>query len=127
MTSVVIAAYNAEATLAETLASVLGQTRPPEQFIVVDDGSVDRTAEIAVATSSAIQVVRQANRGAPAAMNAGVELAAGDHIAFVDADDLWAKEKLAAQLRALAAKPHLDGVGGHPQMESNWRAWRPTT
>lgn len=111
--SVVIAACNAEATLAETLASVLAQTRLPEQVIVVDDGSTDRTAEIAGAASTAIQVVRQSNRGAPAAMNTGVGQATGDCIAFVDADDLWVQDKLAAQMRALAARPDLDGVGGH--------------
>ena len=114
--SVIIPAFNAEATLAETLASVLAQTRLPEQTIVVDDGSTDRTAEIAAASSLAVSVVRQSNRGTPAAMNAGVELATGDHIAFVDADDLWTEDKLAAQMRALAAQPELDGVGGHVAM-----------
>lgn len=111
--SVIIPAYNAETTLGETLATVLAQTRLPEQTIVVDDGSTDRTAEIAAASSLAVTIVRQSNRGAAAAMNAGVELATGNHIAFVDADDLWTKDKLAAQMRVLDAGAELDGVGGY--------------
>lgn len=111
--SVVIPAYNAEATLAETLASVLAQTRLPDEIIVVDDGSTDRTAEIAEAASSRIQVVCQINLGAAAALNTGLKLAIGDQVAFIDADDLWTHDKLATQMRVLAECPDFDGVGGH--------------
>ncbi len=111
--SVLIPAYNAERTLAETLASVLGQTQPPDEVIVVDDGSTDRTAEVVTAASKSIQLIRQANRGAAAALNVGIQHARGDLLAFVDADDLWEHDKLAAQAQVLAEKPELDGVTGH--------------
>jgi len=111
--SVIIAAYNAEATLTETLDSVLGQTLPPGEIIVVDDGSTDRTAEVAAAASHSIRIIRQENKGAPAALNAGVRAATGDILGFVDADDLWARDKLALQMRILTEQTQLDGVSGH--------------
>jgi glycosyltransferase involved in cell wall biosynthesis len=111
--SVVIAAYNAEDTLAESLASVLGQTLPPDEIIVIDDGSTDRTAQVAAAASNTIRIIRQNNRGAAAATNVGVESATGDLLGFIDADDLWERDKLAIQTRTLVEKPELDGVGSH--------------
>jgi glycosyltransferase involved in cell wall biosynthesis len=111
--SVIIAAYNAADTLAQTLASVRDQTLLPDEIIVVDDGSTDQTAQIAVAALDAIRVIRQNNRGGAAALNVGVKLATGDTLAFVDADDLWERDKLAMQARVLAEQPELDGVFGH--------------
>ncbi len=111
--SVIIGAYNAEDTLAETLVSVLDQTLLPDEIIVVDDGSTDHTAQVAAAASNSIRVVRQNNRGAAAALNLGVKLATGDALGFVDADDLWERNKLAMQARALAEQPELDGTSGH--------------
>jgi glycosyltransferase involved in cell wall biosynthesis len=114
--SVIIAAYNAEGTLAETLASVLGQTLPPDEIIVVDDGSTDHTAQVATTASDSIRIIRQENRGAPAALNVGVGLATGDTLGFVDADDLWARDKVAIQAHMLDEQPKLDGVSGHISM-----------
>src|SRR5262249_44415321 len=111
--SVIIGAYNAENTLAETLASVLAQTLPPDEIIVVDDGSTDHTAQVAAAASTAIKVTRHNNRGAAAALNTGIKLATGDVLGFVDADDLWERNKLAIQARVLAEQPELDGTSGH--------------
>jgi glycosyltransferase involved in cell wall biosynthesis len=111
--SVIIPAHNAEATLAETLASVVTQTLPPDEIIIVDDGSTDRTAKIAASAHASVRVVCQANRGAAAALNAGLRLAVGDEIAFIDADDLWAKEKLSTQKLVLTERPDLDGVGSY--------------
>jgi glycosyltransferase involved in cell wall biosynthesis len=110
--SVIIPAYNAGDTLAETLASVLGQTLLPDEIIVVDDGSTDQTAQIASAASSSIRVIRQNNRGGAAALNVGMKLVTSDTLAFVDADDLWERDKLAMQSRMLAEQPELDGVSG---------------
>jgi glycosyltransferase involved in cell wall biosynthesis len=112
-TSIIIAAYNAEDTLAETLASVLSQTLPPDEIIVVDDGSTDRTVQVAAAASNSIRIIRQNNRGPAAALNVGVKLATSDVFGFVDADDLWERDKLALQSHVLAEQPELDGVSGH--------------
>jgi glycosyltransferase involved in cell wall biosynthesis len=111
--SVIIGAYNAEDTIAETLASVLGQTLLADEIIVVDDGSTDRTAQVAAAASESIRIVRQDNKGAAAALNAGINRAKGDLLSFIDADDLWEQDKLVMQARILAEQPELDGVAGH--------------
>jgi glycosyltransferase involved in cell wall biosynthesis len=111
--SVVIPAYNGASFLAEALDSVLGQTRPPEEVVVVDDGSTDGTAAVAARYGAPVLVHRQANRGIGAARNAGVALTSGDHIAFLDADDLWEPRKLERQLELLAKDPDLEIVFGH--------------
>lgn len=111
--SVVIPAWNAARTLAETLASVAAQVRPADEVIVVDDGSTDASAAIAEAHPLCPRVIRKAHSGAPATMNRGVAAADGDLLAFVDADDLWPAPKLADQAAVLATRPDLDGVLGH--------------
>jgi hypothetical protein len=97
--SVVIPAYNAARYLAQTLQSVSDQWSPPGEVIVVDDGSTDATAEIA--RSFGARVLSLTNAGPSAARNAGTRAANGEYIAFLDADDVWAPEKLALQLAAL--------------------------
>src|SRR5688500_7031207 len=99
--SVVMPAYNAEATIASAMASVRAQTYAGWELIVVDDGSTDRTAEIAAgaaATDKRIRVIRQRNQGVAAARNAAIEAATGRYLAFLDADDLWLPSKLERQL-----------------------------
>lgn len=117
MISVIIPAYNAESYLAEALASVLTQTRKPEQVIVIDDGSTDATGRVAQTFSSpigdSIHSVRQDNAGIGAARNAGLALADGDFIAFLDADDLWPSGRVQAMLAEFERSPHLDIVFGH--------------
>jgi len=93
--SVVIPAYNAAHFLPRCLASVFSQTLQPEEVIVVDDGSTDDTA--AVATRLGARVVGRTNGGLSAARNTGVRSSAGDWVALLDADDLWAPEKLRSQ------------------------------
>jgi len=114
--SVVIPAWDAARTIAETLASVLAQTRLPDEILVIDDGSTDETGRIAAALSPRIRVLRQENRGAAAAANAGFAAASGALLAPLDADDLWPPDKLAEQDAALAARPDWAGIGG--QVES---------
>lgn len=102
--SVVVAAYNAERTLGAALTSALSQVPRPAQVIVVDDGSQDRTAEVAAAFPE-VQVLRQRNQGPSAARNAGIRAASQPWVAFLDADDLWLPGKLARQLAAARRHP----------------------
>jgi glycosyltransferase involved in cell wall biosynthesis len=89
--SVVVPAYNAEAYLAETLASVREQSYDDWEVVVADDGSTDRTVEIAESLGERFVVARGAsNEGPAAARNRALAAASGELVAFLDADDLWA-------------------------------------
>lgn len=99
--SVVIPAWNASATLAETIASAAAQTVRDIEIIVVDDGATDDTAAIAHAARQRdprIRLIRQANAGVAAARNAGLAVARAPYVAWLDADDLWHPTKVALQL-----------------------------
>jgi hypothetical protein len=101
LVSVVIPAYNAEATIDDTLKSVRSQTHRHLEIIVVDDGSTDRTASVVkahAAVDSRVTLIAQENAGVAAARNAGWQSARSAFIAFVDADDLWAPSKIERQL-----------------------------
>jgi hypothetical protein len=88
--SVVIPAYNRASTIAVTIESVLRQTRPVLEIVIVDDGSTDTTADVVRSFEDPrIRLISQTNRGVSAARNVGIAAAAGDHIGFVDSDDLW--------------------------------------
>ena len=102
--SVIIPAYNAAATIDETLRSVRSQTHRTLEILVIDDGSTDETADVVCAQAaqdSRIRLVRQENRGVAVARNRGIEEATAELVAFVDADDLWAPEKIEKQIAAL--------------------------
>lgn len=106
LVSVVIPAYNGEATIDETLRSVRAQTHARLEIIVVDDGSRDGTVEAVLTHATVdprVSVMRQANAGVAAARNLGWRSATADLIAFVDADDLWAPAKITRQIEALNA------------------------
>ncbi len=103
--SVVIPAYNRADLLPATLAAVAAQTRPADEVIVVDDGSLDATA--AVARSASVCCMTIANSGDLAARNVGLRAARGDLVAFCDSDDLWRPEFLAAMLAFWRAEPGL--------------------
>jgi glycosyltransferase involved in cell wall biosynthesis len=106
--SVVIPGYNAERFIGATLATVHAQTVRPAEIIFVDDGSTDRTAEIARELGA---VVLHTNRTGPAgARNAGINAASTQWIALLDADDLWEPDKLEAQWLAIEACPEADIV-----------------
>lgn len=110
--SVIIPVYNAAPWLAATIESVLGQSTPPHQVIVVNDGSTDQSVAIAQRYLPQIELVQQPNAGCAHARNRGVALATGDYLAFLDADDYWTSEKLALQLAAFAQTPALEAVWG---------------
>lgn len=90
--AVVIAAHNAEPFLERALASLVEQSKPPDEVVVVDDGSTDRTA--AIARDHGATVVAQEQQGPAAARNRGVEAAKAEYVAFLDADDWFAPAKL---------------------------------
>lgn len=96
--SVVIPAYNAAACLGRAIGSVLSQSQPAAEIVVVDDGSTDSTAALAESFGAAVRLVRQHHQGVAAARNAGIQAARAPWIAFLDADDEWLPEKLARQM-----------------------------
>src|SRR5689334_2986652 len=114
--SVVIPAFNAEPTLAAAIDSVLVQTVTPEKIIVVDDGSTDRTPEIAQAYGSRVMVIQQANSGPGAATTRGFESVTTALLASLDADDIWLPEKASRQIERLEACPGLDAVFGRVRL-----------
>jgi len=111
--SVVIPAFNAASTIGEAIASIIGQSRPPVDIIVVDDGSTDQTAMVAAACHPSVRVVRQANAGPGAAMTHGLSLSTHPVMASLDADDVWLPRKMERQLGYLDEQPDVDFVFGH--------------
>jgi lipopolysaccharide exporter len=111
--SVVVPARNAAPWIAETLDSVLGQTRPPDEVIVVENDSTDGTPEVLESYGDRITVIEMPSRGAAAAYNRGFIAATGDYVAMCPADDVWRPEKLERQAAALVANPEVDVIFGH--------------
>jgi glycosyltransferase involved in cell wall biosynthesis len=112
LVSIIIPAYNAETYLRETLSSALAQTYTNCEIIVVDDGSKDSTLDMLEEYGDRIRVVRQQNRGSACARNAGVAVARGHWIAFLDADDIWLSDKISKQIASCGdyAISHTDSV-----------------
>jgi glycosyltransferase involved in cell wall biosynthesis len=104
LVSVIIPVYNGERFIAQALHSVMAQDYKPFEIIVVDDGSVDGTADI-VKSIQGIQYIYQANQGHGAAKNKGIEAAEGSYLAFLDADDLWEVGKLSQQIEHMIRNP----------------------
>ncbi|MBR0953529.1 glycosyltransferase family 2 protein [Bradyrhizobium canariense] len=113
--SVVIAAYNSEAYIAEAIESVLGQTIPPDEVIVIDDGSSDGTRAALDRFSDRIVAFTQTNSGQAVAVNKGLAMARGGLIGFCDADDLWTPRKLEMQLALLDRDGKFDAAFGKVQ------------
>ena len=109
--SVVVPVRDGARYLEAALHSIAGQTRPPREVIVVDDGSRDESAQIAARFGARVE--RQAPTGQAAARNRGVAVSTGDFVAFLDADDLWAPGKLEHQMAALRLHPDVDLLFGH--------------
>lgn len=116
--SVIIPAYNRAVLIGQTLDSILAQTRPVSEVLVVDDGSTDDTREVVYRyenkTSGMIRLIKQANAGPSVARNHGLSLCTGDYVAFLDADDLWLPTKIEKQLALLQSDP--TAVGCYTQM-----------
>jgi glycosyltransferase involved in cell wall biosynthesis len=104
--SIIIPAYNAQKTIQKTIESVLNQTVQDFEIIVVNDGSTDSTLDaVSQIHDPRIQVFSYPNSGAANTRNQGFEHSSGKYIAFLDADDLWANNKLELQLKALQNNP----------------------
>jgi Glycosyl transferase family 2 len=109
--TVIIPAYNGGEFIADALDSVLGQTALPTQIIVINDGSTDDTCARLLAYQNRITVINQTNQGAAVARNAGLRIATGDFIAFLDADDVWHRRKLEMQLQVMHRRSEIQLLG----------------
>jgi glycosyltransferase involved in cell wall biosynthesis len=122
--SVVIPTYNSGTLVVEAVESVLAQTLPVEEVLVIDDGSTDDTVERLARFGPPVRLIRKENGGVATARNRGVEEATGEWIAFLDADDVWHPRKLEIQFSALAHRSDLallgnslyDWPGKHPDI-----------
>ena len=103
--SIITPCYNGARFLADTLRSAAGQSRPPLEILVIDDGSTDESARIAEEFGPPVRVIRQPNQGESVARNRGLSEAKGTHVLFLDADDLLDREAVAHLAAALDAAP----------------------
>lgn len=109
--SVIIPAYNAKRFIAEAIDSVLNQTFPAHEIIVVDDGSTDGTGEfVKERYGDKVKIIRQENKGVSAARNTGIREATGNILQFLDADDLLLPNKFKVQLNFWQRNPEFDLV-----------------
>jgi glycosyltransferase involved in cell wall biosynthesis len=122
LVSVIIPAYNAAGTIARALDSVRAQAGVGAEVVVINDASSDRTTDVvraAIAPGENIRLLELAkNSGASAARNAGIRVARGRYLAFLDADDIWLPDKLRRQVAAIGADPAITLVSCNSQMTS---------
>ncbi len=112
--SVIIPVRDGAAYISSAIESVLGQTEPPAELLVIDDGSTDETANIVSRFfSCGVRLVQQLPKGAAAARNCGTALARHELLAFLDADDVWTSSKLEQQCAEMRSDATLDMVFGH--------------
>ena len=123
--------YNGAGHLPETIESLLGQTYPCREIVVVDDGSTDDSVHALSAYSDRITIVEQRNAGVSAARNVGAHLARGDLLCFCDSDDIWLPQKLERQVdylslhpRALAVHTDFEPFGDNQTAVDNFQRWR---
>jgi glycosyltransferase involved in cell wall biosynthesis len=107
MISVVIPAYDAGRFINRTIDSVLAQSLPADEIIVVDDGSTDDTADVVKSCGPKVRYIYQQNAGVSVARNTGIENAGCEWITFLDADDEWLPDKLERQCNLLTRNPQL--------------------
>jgi glycosyltransferase involved in cell wall biosynthesis len=106
--TIVIPVYNGENYLRETLESVLAQSYPAIEVIVVNDGSTDRTASVAASFGNRVRIENRPNAGVSASRNFGISAAQTEWIALMDHDDLWERDHLANLARTIAQNPIAD-------------------
>ena len=115
--SVIIPVFNGQAYLAQALESVLAQTYPDIEVVVVDDGSSDASLQVAAGfaerrLAGRLRLLQQSQRGPGAARNLAIKEARGDLLAFLDCDDTWTPNKLEIQITYLNDNPGVEGVFG---------------
>ncbi len=111
--SVIMPTYNRANTIARAIDSLLAQTRPPDEIIVVDDGSTDNTQEVLARYANQVTViVSPRNEGQPAARNRALDIVTGDFIAFLDSDDTLPTDSIERRLTALRQNSNYDVVYG---------------
>jgi glycosyltransferase involved in cell wall biosynthesis len=115
LVSCIVPVFNGEKYLGEALESILAQTYRPLEIMVVDDSSTDETAALVADYGDKLRYLFQPNAGTAAACNLGLEAAQGDFMAFLAADDLWHREKLARQMDRFEARPELGACVSHVQ------------
>lgn len=118
--SVVIPTYNAAATIVRTIDSVFAQSYQPQEIIVVDDASTDNTCALITSTyADRVKIIQKINNGGSSiARNTGMDAAKGNYIAFLDADDVWHKDKLMLMNTILQSKPGIV-LFYHPYTQTN--------
>jgi len=130
--SVIVPVYNCERYVATAVESILSQHHDELEVIVVNDGSTDRTMQVLQPYRRKLRVLEQQNAGVAAARNTGLQVAQGEFIAFLDADDWWYPSRLSAQLAALQQHPAAGlvfsdftvvDVDGEPLMQNGIRQW----
>jgi len=117
--SAIIPAYNRADFLSETISTLLAQTSPPHEIIVVDDGSTDGTEAAVAQFGDAVCYRRIENSGAPVARNVGAAMATGDWLWFCDSDDLWRPEFLERMHALAATAPYPKFLFGNFQLVRN--------
>lgn len=105
--SVVIPVYNGDRYIKTAIQSVLNQKNCTFELIIIDDGSTDQTADLIQPYRASLSYFYQTNAGVSTARNLGIEKSTGQYIAFLDADDYFLPDKLAAQLALFQAEPSL--------------------
>jgi glycosyltransferase involved in cell wall biosynthesis len=111
--SAIITAYNSETFIAEAISSVLDQSCPVDDILVVDDGSTDKTRDIVASFAQrGVRYAYQQNQGPGAARNCGLRETSGELVAFLDADDVWLKDKTEVQLKFFQDHPDVALVAG---------------
>lgn len=124
LVSVIIPVYNYDRYLGEAIESVLRQTYKNVEVIVVDDGSTDRSGDVAKSFAErGVRYCHQVHDGIGPARNKGVELVQGEYMAFLDADDRWPESKLELQLRAFADDETVEMVFGQAKELQNGPEW----
>lgn len=112
LVSVLIPTYNSAKFLEEAIESVLNQTLRDFELIIVDDGSEDKIQDVIKRFDGRLQYHKRPHEGRPAARNVALELARGEYVAFLDADDLWEENRLARGVSVLNESPEIGLVHG---------------